>query len=229
MTPAIVVVLTAPMPTSKIPNLPVATSIFGGFFTTGNYIIWKFMPWWPLRKSSGESLSVSMAGVKLGDRLLVVGCSDPMLLAQLATKTGLTGRAFAVDERDAVVATAATVAAREGALVETATAPWTSIPVENDSFDVAVVRDVLPSLPAHRRAACVAEIARAVRPGGRCLVIDGSARSGISALMGGASTPPNYSEQGGVVQILMSQGFKAARVLAERDGVLFAEAVKPAQ
>jgi len=186
------------------------------------------MAWWPLRKSSGESLAVSMTGLKLGDRLLVVGCGDPLLLAQLAVKTGLTGRAFAVDEREAVVATATTVAAREGALVETATAPWTSIPVVNNSFVVAVVRDVLAALPAHRRAACVAEVARALRPGGRCLVIDGSTRTGIAALMGGAAPPAGYDEQGGLVQILTSQGFKAARVIAERDGVRFAEAVKPA-
>jgi ubiquinone/menaquinone biosynthesis C-methylase UbiE len=187
------------------------------------------MPWWPLRKATGESLSVSMAGVKLGDRLLVVGCGDPLLLAQLAAKTGLTGRAFAVDERDAVVATAGNVAAREGALVETAIAPWTSLPVENDSFDVAVVRDVLAPLAAHRRAACITEIARALRPGGRCLVIDGAARTGISALFGATATPGDYSAQGGLVQILTNQGFKAARILAERDGLLFAEAVKPAE
>ena len=87
-----------------------------------------------------------MAGIKLGDRLLVVGCSDAILLAQLAVKTGLTGRAFAVDEREAIVTAAGEIATREGALVETATAQWTSLPVETDSFDVAVVRDVLPHL-----------------------------------------------------------------------------------
>jgi ubiquinone/menaquinone biosynthesis C-methylase UbiE len=186
------------------------------------------MALWPLRKSSTESLAVSMAGIKLGDRLLVVGCSDPVLLAQIAAKTGLTGRAFAVDEREAVAAAAAEIVAREGALVETATAQWTSLPVENDSFDVALVRDVLPSLPAHRRAACVSEVARALRPGGRCLVIDGTGRKGLSALVRGGSSVGDYGEQRGPVQILTSQGFKAARILAERDGLLFAEAVKPA-
>ena len=49
-------------------------------------------------KTSTDPLSVSMAGVKLGDRVLVVGCSDPRLIATLAVKTGLTGRACAVDE-----------------------------------------------------------------------------------------------------------------------------------
>src|SRR6185503_9128916 len=106
------------------------------------------MALWPLRKSSAESLQVSMAGIKLGDRLLVVGCTDAILLAQLAVKTGLTGRAFAIDEREAIATAAGEIAGREGALVETATAQWTSLPVESDSFDVAVVRDVLPNLPA---------------------------------------------------------------------------------
>jgi hypothetical protein len=37
-TPAMVVVLTAPMPTSKMPSFPVASAIFVGFFTAGDYI-----------------------------------------------------------------------------------------------------------------------------------------------------------------------------------------------
>jgi ubiquinone/menaquinone biosynthesis C-methylase UbiE len=187
------------------------------------------MALWPLRKLSGESLQVSMAGIKLGDRLLVVGCTDAILLAQLAVKTGLTGRALAVDEREAIVTAAGEIARREGALVETATAPWTSLPVENDSFDVAVVRDVLRHLPAHRRAACAAEVARALRPGGRCLVIDGTVRKGLSVLVRGGSSLDDYGQEGGPVQLLTSQGFKAARILAERDGLVFAEAVKPAR
>jgi ubiquinone/menaquinone biosynthesis C-methylase UbiE len=186
------------------------------------------MAWWPLRKPSSESLSVSMAGIKLGDRLLVVGCTDPILLAQLAVKTGLTGRAFAVDEREPVVTAAADIAAREGALVETAAAPWNSLPVESDSFDVAVVRDVLPHLPAHRRSACIAEVGRVLRAGGRCLVIDGNVRKGLSALVTGGSDPGDYQAQGGPVQVFTAQGFKAARILAEREGLVFAEAVKPA-
>ena len=43
-TPAMVVVLTAPMPTSRTPSFPVAGSIFGGFFTMANYIIEYFAP-----------------------------------------------------------------------------------------------------------------------------------------------------------------------------------------
>jgi ubiquinone/menaquinone biosynthesis C-methylase UbiE len=185
------------------------------------------MKWLPLRKSSGESLAVSMAGIKLGDRLLIVGCADPILIARLAVKTGLTGRAYAVDERDPLVATAAEVAAREGALIEAATASWTTLPLESDGFDVAVVRDVLPHLAPERRGGCVAEIRRLLRPGGRCLVVDGGGRTGVAALVHGASALPDYTAHGGAVPIFTAHGFKAARILAEREGLVFAEAVKP--
>jgi SAM-dependent methyltransferase len=185
------------------------------------------MKWFPLRKSTGESLAVSMAGIKLGDRLLIVGCADPILIARLAVKTGLTGRAYAVDERDALVATAVDVAAREGALIETATAPWTALPLERDGFDVVVVRDVLPHLTPERRGGCVAEIRRVLRPGGRCLVVDGGGRTGVAALVSGASAPRDYTAQGGAVPVFTAQGFRAARTLAEREGLGFAEAVKP--
>jgi ubiquinone/menaquinone biosynthesis C-methylase UbiE len=187
----------------------------------------KTMKWLPLRKSSEELLAVSMVGIKLGDRLLVVGCADPILIARLAVKTGLTGRAFAVDEQEEAVTAAADIAAREGALIETATAPLTALPLEADSFDVAIVRDVLPHLTTDVRSGCIREVLRVLRPGGRCLVIDGKGRTGLVAAVRGASGASDYGTTGGPVQALTAQGFKAARILAEREGLVFAEAVKP--
>ena len=184
------------------------------------------MRWLPLRKSSEELLAVSMAGIKLGDRLLVVGCADPILIARLAVKTGLTGRAFAVDEQEEAVTAAADIAAREGALIETATAPLTALPLEADSFDVAIVRDVLPHLTTDVRTGCIREVLRVLRPGGRCLVIDGKGRTGLVAAVRGASEASDYGATGGPVHALTAQGFKAARILAERKGLIFAEAVK---
>jgi SAM-dependent methyltransferase len=186
------------------------------------------MKWFPLRKSSLEQLSVSMAGVKLGDRLLVVGCADPILIAQLAMKTGLTGHAFAVDEEAPAVTAAAETALREGALVETATVKWDTLPAESESFDVAIIRDVLPRLAAAARGACVSEVQRVLRPGGRCLIIDGKGGRRAAASRGGPSAD-DYAAADGPVHVLLAQGFKAARILAEREGLLFAEAVKPTE
>jgi SAM-dependent methyltransferase len=177
-------------------------------------------------KSSGESLPVSMAGIKLGDRLLVLGCGDVVRIAQLAVKTGLTGRACAIDEREALVAHAADIAAREGALIETFTAPWGALPFEPGSFDVAVIQDVLVGLDEKQRAECVLAVHRVLRPGGRCLVIDPGRRGGIGGLVRAPAPEPGYSAQGGAVAALESGGFRAARVLAERQGLVFCEGVK---
>ena len=170
-----------------------------------------------LRKSASESLAVSMAGIKLGDRLLVVGCSDPVLLARLAVKTGLTGRAHAVDADEHTVARAAEIALREGALVETSVSPLAALPLEAGGFDVAVARDVLAQVPAETRPAVLGEIRRVLRPGGRCLLIDSSRRSGL------AGSKAQYAP----AAALEAAGFKASRVLAERDGLIFAEGVNP--
>ena len=66
------------------------------------------------KSSTLDPLNVSMAGAKLGDRLIVVGCSDPQLIAALAGKTGLTGRAVAVDGSSQRVAEAGRISLAEG-------------------------------------------------------------------------------------------------------------------
>ena len=119
ITPAIVVVLTAPRPTSKTPSFPWAGAISDGCFTEGIYqpasgsrqlahdrrpqdkrhrqmaggyhesgmtIIFKM-----LKKRSGRSmdpLHVSMTGVKMGERFVMIGCDDRALMAGLAAKVG---------------------------------------------------------------------------------------------------------------------------------------------
>jgi ubiquinone/menaquinone biosynthesis C-methylase UbiE len=184
------------------------------------------MKWFPLFRSPGESLAVSMAGVKLGDRLLIVGCGDPVLIARLAVKTGLTGRAYAVDEAEALTRRAAEVALREGALIEAATTSWQALPCDASAFDVAVIRDVLPNLAADRGAACVAEVHRVLRPGGRCLVIDTARRTGVGALLRPAPAAGHYGAPDNVVRALETRGFRAARLLAQREGLVFVEGVK---
>jgi ubiquinone/menaquinone biosynthesis C-methylase UbiE len=177
-------------------------------------------------KSTGEVLAVSMAGIKLGDRLLMLGCSDPRLVARLALKTGLTGRAYAVDVRADLIAQAEQVAAREGALIESASAPWSALPLEPGTFDVAVVRHVFPDLDQPQRVACAAEVHRVLRPGGRCLIIDPAPVPGLSGIVKRTAVNPEYVAQGGGVGVLEAAGFRAARVLAEREGTTFSEAAK---
>jgi ubiquinone/menaquinone biosynthesis C-methylase UbiE len=179
------------------------------------------MKW--LKSSDEESLAVSMAGVRLGDRLLVVGGSDPRLLAGVAAKTGLTGRACVVDDDQARSSAAAAAAERDGALVDAFTAPWSALPFGSAEFDVAIIRNVLPNAAESLRVACLGEVLRVLRPGGRGLVIDGTERAGLQSLIPGRSQGSSRA----AVLALEAAGFRAVRTLAERAGLIFVEGVRP--
>lgn len=181
---------------------------------------------WLKKPLPSEPLAVAMSGVKLGDRLLVVGCTDPVLVAQLAQKTGLTGRACAADEDARRVASAARTIEREGALVETITAPVTMLPLDAETFDIVVLRDVIGALDTHRRLACVAEALRILRPGGRCVVIETAPRGGIGGLLNKRTLSAEYVSSGGAERALGAAGFRAVRRLAERSGLAFTEGAK---
>jgi ubiquinone/menaquinone biosynthesis C-methylase UbiE len=184
------------------------------------------------RQSTIDPLSVSMAGVKLGDRLLVVGCSDPRLIAALAAKAGLTGRACALDEDSARAEKAEQVALQEGALIETFAAPYHSMPFDPASFDVVVLRDVvrgratIPGPVPAAGAGLLSEVRRVLRAGGRCLVIETSQHrgpSGLAALFGSPAPSEASAESHALNAALTSAGFVAVRTLAEREGLLFVE------
>jgi len=181
------------------------------------------MPW--LKKDSSEPLTVAMTGIKLGDRVLIVGVSDTALIAALGIKAGLTGRTCIVDTRESDVTRAAAAVEREGALIESAVSPLTALPYENGAFDVAILRDVLGPAGVEQRPAIAAETERVIRPGGRCLVIETSAKAGFGGLM---SRPINaeFHAGGGAAPLLTSVGFAAVRTLAERAGLTFTEGVK---
>jgi ubiquinone/menaquinone biosynthesis C-methylase UbiE len=178
------------------------------------------------RKSApGEPLGVTMAGVKLGHRLIAVGAGNPTLIAQLATRAGLTGRACLVDADEARLAAGATAVEREGALVEALRAPFGAWPYEAGSFDVAVIADLLPTLDAGSRAGAIVEVYRVLRPGGRALIVEPARRGGIAALLQRQPVDASYT---GPTEALQRGGFTAVRVLAEADGVIYAEGIKRA-
>ena len=175
------------------------------------------------RKSSEEPLAVTMAGVKLGQKLLAVGVRDPKLIAQLAVKVGLTGRTCVVDDDESRLAEGAAAIEAEGALVEPTRAPYGMLPFDADSFDIAVIPGLLPGLAADVRVRCLSEVFRVLRPGGRALVIEAGRRGGFGALLNRGSADPAYK---GGVAALQDVGFGAVRQLAEADGVIFVEGIK---
>jgi len=173
---------------------------------------------WFKSSPPGDPLAVTMTGVKMGDRLIVIGCTDSRIVTQLAMKPGISGRTCAVDADAAASARAADVATREGALIEAETAPLTMLPYDEESFDVAVLSRALTDLSAERRIATINEARRVLRPGGRCVAIEPAARGGLAGLIPGAHVLPADIETA-----FRAAGLRAVRTLFDRDGVAFVE------
>jgi 27-O-demethylrifamycin SV methyltransferase len=178
-----------------------------------------------LRKTQpSEPLISAMTAVRSGDRLLIVGCGVTKVITQLAAKPGIAGRACAVDASAERTARAAAAAEHAGALLEVETAPLTALPFDCNAFDVVVINHIVAELDAGQRVPCVAEAARVVRSGGRCVVVQAARGNGLAGLFGGGSRMTSED----VEAVLSSAGLKAVRIIAERDGLMFVEGAKRA-
>ena len=181
----------------------------------------------PFRRGSDpQLLVVGMTGIKLGERFAQIGCAHGGRLGAVAAKVGLSGRAVAIVPDEASSARARKGAADAGVLVEVETAPSTDLPLDNDVFDLVVIDDsggFFSALPAGARGETVRETLRILRPGGRLMVIGRGASAGLTGIFSrGADAPsvdPTTALEGG--------GFRAVRRLAEREGLVFVEGVKP--
>ena len=108
-------------------------------------------------------------GAAPGERILDVGCGPGFYCAELAVEVGPTGSVVGVDSSPAMLELAARrCAAHEG--VELRQADAVSLPVDDASFDAALCVQVLEYVPDPTVA--LAEMYRALRPGGRVVVWD---------------------------------------------------------
>lgn len=152
----------------------------------------------------------------MGDRLLYMGGADMGLFATLAARTGLSGSAHSFVADEATATRARNAAEQQGVLVEVTTGDLQArFPFDADAFDVAIV-DASAALPPLDYN----EVHRVLRPGGRVVALAGSARRGF---MSKPSRPAGFGEE---LRRAIGTAFRAPRILAERDGWVFVEALK---
>jgi SAM-dependent methyltransferase len=176
-------------------------------------------------RRASRDLAVSMAGIQLGERLLVVGLGDAALLPALAAKTGLTGRACGVDPDAASVEKARLASDRAGVLVEVVPAAPPDLPFSPGDFDIVVIRVGRGLDDEGAVAGAVEAASRVLRGGGRCLVVADRRRRGV---MAAALTSARRArlDAAALCRLMTAGGLKGARVLAEREGLVFVEGLK---
>jgi ubiquinone/menaquinone biosynthesis C-methylase UbiE len=182
------------------------------------------------KRDAPFQLVVGMTGVKLGDRVVQIGCAHGGRLAAVAAKVGLSGRAVAIVSDEASAARAQKASADAGVLIEVERAPSTKLPIEDGSADLAIIDDTAGAFGAQRaedRAATVRELARILRPGGRAMIIGAAPRQGLAALLSGGSHAPSLAASGEATKVLDADGFRGSRTLADREGLVFVEGIKP--
>ena len=172
------------------------------------------------RQPQIDPLQVSMTGVRMGEKFVLVGCDDAVLLAGLGAKVGMSGSAAAVafDEHQAVRARSA--AAKAGVLLDLKIAREGDMAFDEASFDMAVVDDTRGSFANRQpelRATVLANVRRVVRPGGRIEVVEGLGSSGFFAKA--TPRPTGYD----AVKELETAGFRPVRVLADVTSFRFVE------
>lgn len=179
------------------------------------------------RRDNPFTLVVGMTGVKMGDRLLQVGCANAAQLAAVAANVGLSGRAAAVVADTATGAQVEKAASRAGVLVDVTVSALTKLPVDDKDFDVAIIDDTgahFTHLPAADRGAIVRETLRVLRPGGRVMVIGSTPLTGLAAKLSQRSPDALSTDP---TPTLQADGYRTVRILAERDGLIFWEGMKP--
>lgn len=171
-----------------------------------------------------DPLQVAMTGVRMGEKVLQIGCADRALLPGVAAKVGLSGATAVAAFDEATAARARALGARAGALVDVQVCrPGAPLPFASDAFDMVVVDDTagnFAGLDAADRASCLAEARRVVRIGGRLELV---AAAGAPTRSGGAPPRPDDA-----MREIAAAGFAPVRVLAEAGGFRFVEGLKAA-
>jgi ubiquinone/menaquinone biosynthesis C-methylase UbiE len=171
-----------------------------------------------------EPLAIAMSGVRMGERLLQIGIDTPPVTGLLGAKPGLSGESSIVVSDEATAARARKAVSETGALVNVVVHALDALPFDNGSFDVVIVHNRTGQLAARiNDLQALGECRRVLRSGGRVVVLDKGSPSGLTAIFQSRTDQGNPEA---TIRGLEGAGFRAVRMLGDRDGYRFVEGLK---
>lgn len=172
---------------------------------------------------SPHQTALAMIGAKPGSTVIIVGASEPALSAAVALVTGLNGRTIVAVPSPASKPQIEMAAANAGALVEVEVAPATALPAADGTVDVAVITGLGEA--GDDRDRMLRDATRAVRPGGRVIIIEGRKPAGLLKMWSGGTRPAVATEE--ITSLLSAAGLRGARLLGTAEGISYFEGTKP--
>ncbi|MFV1917024.1 MAG: class I SAM-dependent methyltransferase [Patescibacteria group bacterium] len=166
------------------------------------------------KEKSFRKMTIALARVKPGEKILDVGCGTGSLTIAAKAQAGLTGEVYGTDVASGMIEVARRKAARAGVEVNFQVDLIEKISFSDDQFDVVLSSFMMHHLPDDLKREALAEIYRVLRPGGRLLIVDiestgHSAVRGFFNLMvqlhGGASAMQNNVKK--LIPLLETAGF----------------------
>jgi predicted methyltransferase len=175
-----------------------------------------------------DPLAVTMAGVRMGERVLQIGFRDSQLTSVLAAKAGLSGSAIVAVTDAEHAERVRRACADAGVLADVLTGPLDALAIEDASVDVAIAHASDPAIVAMddtTRTRVFADCYRVLRTGGRLIIVTALPESGVTALFR-RREPSAEPAPDRILSSVQHAGFRAARLLAERERYRFFEGLK---
>lgn len=119
-----------------------------------------------------REMTLDLAGVKQGDKVLDVGCGTGSLTIAASSRVGPDGEVHGIDAAPEMVEVACHKAARAGLDVDFRMGLIEDIPFPDETFDLVLSSLMLHHLPHDLKGEGLAEIYRVLKPGGHFLAVD---------------------------------------------------------
>ena len=124
------------------------------------------------REPKFRSMTVDLAAVQAGERVLEVGCGTGSLALVAARRAGPAGKVYGIDPDPVMIATSREKAAKARLDVAFEVGLIEKLPFEAGEFDVVLSSLMLHHLPDDLQKLGLAEVRRVLKPGGRFLAVD---------------------------------------------------------